>query len=65
MEKYIKENSYRYKKGECEISLLYPSDVTMNYYEIYSIKGELFADIERFDTLLEAEQRIKELLNKQ
>lgn len=71
MEKYIKGSpvpdlvgsSHRYKTEKGEISLLYPSFATMELYEIFCIEGELFEDIERFDTLEEAEQRIRELLN--
>lgn len=55
-------NSIRYKNVVGEISLLHPCFATMNKYEIYCIKGDLFKDIERFDTLEEAEARIKHLL---
>jgi hypothetical protein len=56
-------NSHRYKTKKGEISLIYPSWVSMGLYEIYCIEGELFDGIERFDTLEDAEQRIYELLN--
>ena len=56
-------NSHRYKKGNKEISLLYPNTFTMDCYEIYCISGDLFDDIERYETLGEAEARIMELLN--
>lgn len=56
-------DSHRYKTDNGEISLLYPCYATMNLYEIYCCEGNLFDDIERFDTLEEAEQRIGELLN--
>lgn len=73
MEKYIvkteselpKEfigDSHRYKTKKGEISLLYPCFSTMDCFEIYCIEGNLFNDIERFDTLDEAEEKINELL---
>ena len=52
-----------YKKGNKEISLLYPNTFTMDCYEIYCISGDLFDGIERYETLGEAEARIMELLN--
>ena len=55
--------SHRYKKGNKEISLLYPNTFTIDCYEIYCISGDLFDGIERYDTLGEAEARIMELLN--
>ncbi len=54
--------SHRYKKGSNGISLVYPHRYTMDLFEIYCIAGDLFDDIERYDTLQEAEKRIKELL---
>lgn len=75
MEKYIKNNainnetignlvgdSHRYKNEKGEISCVHPCLATMDLYEIYCIKGDLFEDIERYDTLNEAEERISELL---
>ena len=75
MKKFIKEtecksemfpnllgNSHRYKTNKGEISCVHPCMVTMEMYEIYCIEGDLFEDIERFDTLEEAEERINELL---
>lgn len=53
---------YSTEKGE--ISLLPPCEATFYSFEIYCIKGYLFDDIERYDTLEEAEARIKELLGK-
>ena len=55
-------DSHRYISKKGEISLLHPSWVTMNTYEIYCIKGILFQDIERYDSLEEAKKRIYELL---
>ena len=56
-------NSNRYKTEKGEISCVHPCMVTMERYEIFSIEGDLFEDIERYDTLEEAEERIYELLN--
>ena len=70
IEKYIKEmgttlagDSYRYKTSKGEISLLFPSWVTQHLFEIFCIDGDLFEDIERYDSLEEAEERINQLLN--
>lgn len=46
------------------ISLIEPAMHTMNMWEIYSLDGDLFEDIERFETELEAEKRCEELLGK-
>ena len=54
--------SHRYSNDKGEISLVYPTFYTQNMFEIYSIRGNLFEDIERYDSLNEAETRIKELL---
>jgi len=54
--------SHRYKTDKGEISMIYPSWVSDDSYEIFCIEGYLFDDIERYDTLEEAESRIKELL---
>ena len=55
-------DSNRYETEKGIISLVYPCFATMDKYEIYCIKGDLFEDIERFGTLEEAEQRIRGLL---
>lgn len=55
--------SNRYKTEKGEISLVGPCYATLNYYEIYCLSGNLFDDIERFETLEEAETRIRELLD--
>jgi len=55
--------SHRYETEKGIISLIDPSWVSMDMYEIFCIKGDLLDDIERFDTLEEAEARINELLN--
>lgn len=53
---------YRTKKGE--ISLLTPCYATLETFEIYCIKGNLFSDIIRFRTLREAQHTINTLLVK-
>jgi hypothetical protein len=60
---YELENSHRYKNDKGEISLLYPSRATMGDFEIFCIEGDLFDDVERYNSLQEAEQRISELLS--
>lgn len=55
-------DSNRYSTDKGEISLVGPCMATMQLFEIYCIEGNLFCDIERYDTLKEAEDRIKELL---
>lgn len=56
-------DSHRYKNDRGEISLLHPCYASMELYEIFCINGYLFEDIERYDTLEEAEERIHSLLN--
>ena len=55
--------SNRYQSEKGEISLLSPCLGTMGLYEIYCISGDLFEDIERYDSLSEAEDVIKEYLD--
>jgi len=55
-------DSNRYKTDKGEISLLTPCRATFNTFEIYCIEGGLFEDIERYNTLQEAEERINFLL---
>lgn len=52
--------SYSYKLGRNVLSLLFPGIHTMMKFEVY---GEGMPNVERFDTLLEAENRIEYLLN--
>lgn len=59
----IFNDRYRFTSDKGVISMVEPCMATFNTYEIYSIKGDLFEDIERFDSLEEAEARIKELLS--
>ena len=55
---------YSSKKGEISlIKLVYFLD-GKDYYEIYCLKGNLFEDVERFDTKKEAEKVIKKYLIK-
>jgi len=58
----IISDSNRYSTDKGEISLVGPCMATMQTFEIYCIEGNLFCDIERYDTLVEAEKRIQELL---
>tara|TARA_S200002703_G_scaffold81197_1_gene70073 strand:- start:1426 stop:1671 length:246 start_codon:yes stop_codon:yes gene_type:complete len=51
-----------YSTDKGRISLLSPCRATFDSFEIYCLEGYLFDDIERYDTLEEAEARIKELL---
>ena len=56
---------YTYKSDKGIISLIKLPEYLMNtktQYEIYCLKGNLFEDVERFDTMKEARRRIKELL---
>ena len=55
-------DSNRYSSEKGLISLLEPCGATMGCYQIYCIGGNLFDDIERYDTLDEVECRINELL---
>ena len=55
-------DSNRYSSEKGLISLLEPCRATMDCYEIYCLEGNLFDDIERYDTLDEVENRIKKLL---
>lgn len=55
-------DSFRYKTDKGEISMLTPCKATFNSYEIYCICENLFDDVERYDTLEEAEERINSLL---
>ena len=58
---------YIYSSNKGEISLIYLPNYFPNqsFWEIYSLKGNLFKDVERFDTKKEAEKRIEKLLTPQ
>jgi len=58
----VLSDSVRYKNEKGEISLLHPCKATMYSFEIYCVAESLFDDIERYDTLQEAEARIEFLL---
>lgn len=55
-------DSHKYITEVGTISLLYPCFATMQRYEIFCTEGDLFFDIERYNTLEEAEERIYEIL---
>ena len=55
-------DSHKYITEVGTISLIHPCFATMQSYEIYCVEGDLFFDIERYNTLEEAEERIYELL---
>ena len=62
---YSPENlsdSERYITRNGEISLLTPCIITKQTFEIRSIRGNFFEDVERFNTRKEAETRIHSLL---
>ena len=42
--------------------MVHPCFGTFETYEIYCIKGDLFEDIERYETLEDAEKRIIDLI---
>jgi hypothetical protein len=54
--------SHRYETDKGIISMVFPCFANFETYEIYCIKGELFRDVERYDTLEDAEKRIVELI---
>lgn len=58
----LPEYQFKYSNDVGVISLLPPCGATMNMYEIMCVEGNLFEDIERYDTKEEAEERIFELL---
>ena len=58
----IVSDSERYSSDKGLISMVGPCFATMHTYEIYCLEGDLFEDIERYETFQEAEARIVELL---
>ena len=55
---------YSSKKGEISLILLKDYlEISKDSWEILSLKGDLFEDVERFGTQKEAAKRIKELLD--
>jgi len=59
--KWYKRFRYSTKKGE--ISLITPSFISNHMWEIYCTEGDLFEDIERYDTKGEAEAKIRHYLS--
>ena len=62
----IGKYQYIYESQKGKISLVELPDYFRNgitLWEIYSLKGQLFSDIERYTSKEEAEKRIKELLD--
>jgi len=57
---FIGKYHYFYSSPKGEISLIQLTREPA--WEIYSLKGKLFQDVERFKTKKEAENRIKDLL---
>lgn len=55
-------DSHRYETDKGIISMVRPCFANFQSFEIYSIKGELFDDVERYYTIEDAERRIIELL---
>lgn len=51
-----------YKTDKGVISMIAPSFFSDNMYEIYCIKGDLFDDIERYESIDKALDRISDLL---
>ena len=60
--KVLVGDSHRYKSNKGEISLIHPCRATREWFEIFCCEGDLFQDVERYDTLEEAEKRITDLL---
>jgi len=65
MPQIVGKFQYIYSSDKGEVSLVkflnYCKDGD-NFWEIYSTKGNLFEDVERFDSKKEAEARIREVL---
>tara|TARA_B110000977_G_C10960429_1_gene448322 strand:- start:878 stop:1063 length:186 start_codon:yes stop_codon:yes gene_type:complete len=58
---YIPKKVHTSEKGS--ISMIYPCEFTMDEYEIMSIDGDLFDDVERYPTHEQVMERINNLLN--
>ena len=61
--KVLVGDSHRYKTKKGEISMIYPCRATHQMFEIYCCEGNLFEDVERYNSLDETEKRIIELLS--
>lgn len=55
-------DSYRYITEKSQISLVRPSILTHNMFEIYCLDGNLFKGPKRYGTLEEAEKYIEEII---
>lgn len=55
---------WHYMTYDGKISLISPSIVSMYFWEIQCLEGNLLEDIERFDTKKDAENRIKEIFKR-
>lgn len=55
-------DSHRYETDKGIISMVHPCFANFETYEIYCLKGDLFIDVERYETLELAEKRIIELI---
>jgi hypothetical protein len=56
------KNGVVYSSDLGQISLISPCHFTMDMFEIYCLKGDLFDDIERYSTYDEVEERIFQVL---
>lgn len=59
------KHQYIFSSDKGKISLVYLMDPFMddeNYWEIYSLEGNLFEDVERFKSRILAEKRVAEIL---
>lgn len=59
------KHQYIFSSKKGKISLVYLMDPFMddkNYWEIYSLEGDLIEDVERFKSRILAEIRVKEIL---
>ena len=54
--------NWRISSEKGEIDILCPCAASFNHWEIHSTEGDLFEDVERYDSLFEMVDRIKELL---
>lgn len=52
-----------YSSDKGEISLVYPCYLKNAQYELYDLKGNLFAKTETYTSVEQAEQRIEKLLS--
>lgn len=55
-------DSHRYETDKGIISMVFPCYANFQTYEIYCIEGNLFEDVERYETIELAEKRVIELI---